>query len=119
MPTARERDLINAILLAVTKRWPRVRLFRNSVGMVRYWKGDKHRVVRYGLGVGSADLVGIGPGGVFLAIEVKTPGTKPTRQQKKWMAMVRDLGGIAIWGHTPAQVVRELEVEFGEEEEHK
>jgi hypothetical protein len=72
--------------------------------------------VRYGLGVGSADLVGVvtmhrytisftsaemaaaipqsGIGRAF-ALEVKLPGEKPTADQVKWLRAVRELGGFA------------------------
>jgi hypothetical protein len=71
--------------------------------------------VRYGLGVGSADLVGIitcptymtldpftdaRPIGRAFALEVKRPGEEPTADQVKWMLAVRTLGGFACVVHS-------------------
>lgn len=67
----------------------RCRVVRNTVGF------DQTRKVRYGLGTGSADLVGLLRGGRVLAIEVKTPGALPTAEQRAWIAAVRRWGGAA------------------------
>lgn len=68
----------------------RVRVVRNSVGF------DSERKVRYGLGIGSADLVGlvIGSGRVF-ALEVKTSTGRLTKEQTLWLRALRSLGGFA------------------------
>lgn len=49
----------------------RCRLLRNNVGV------DTEQGIRFGLGNGSADLVGVLVGGHALAIEVKRPGSRP------------------------------------------
>jgi hypothetical protein len=78
-----------------------VTLFRNNVGMLTDQYGNK---VRYGLSVGSADLIGwmqqpwydgTGAMAVFVAIECKAPGKKPTPQQLAFLDAVRTAGGIA------------------------
>jgi len=51
--------------------------------------------VRYGLCTGSADVIGVGPGGRFLAIEVKRPGKNLTEKQKQFLELVKMYGGIA------------------------
>lgn len=68
----------------------RARLVRNSVGF------DAERKVRYGLGVGSADLVGClrGSGRLF-ALEVKTPEGRLSPEQLAWLGAVQRLGGFA------------------------
>jgi hypothetical protein len=80
-------------------------LWRNNTGALT----DAHgRLVRYGLAVGSADLVGIvtvpvaalvAAGvesvGVFLAIEVKRPDEKPRPEQAQWLEVVRKAKGCA------------------------
>lgn len=50
--------------------------------------------VQTGLCVGSADLIGIW-NGRFVAIEVKQPGKYPRKKQKRFLEVVRKLGGIA------------------------
>lgn len=54
------------------------------------------RWIRYGLGEGSSDLVGlIKPSGRFFAIEVKTATGRPTAKQVAWMKLVESYGGVA------------------------
>lgn len=53
------------------------------------------RLVRYGLCKGSADVIGIAPGGRFLAVEVKTPRGRVTEAQERFLAAVRRAGGVA------------------------
>ncbi len=112
----RERDLINRILLAVQTEWPtEVRLFRNSVGMGTVGTPDRatrRRAMRFGLAVGSADLIGIGRDGVFLSLEVKADRRRLTAAQRKWKKMIRDMGGIAHVVSTPEEAVRILHDEF-------
>ena len=48
---------------------------------------------------------------VFIAIEVKRPGKKPTPIQERRMEEVRKAGGIAIWG-TAEKVIDELKRMF-------
>lgn len=68
----------------------RARLVRNNTGF------DLQTKVRYGLGIGGADLVGLlrDSGRVF-AIEVKTPIGRLSAEQKAWLAAVRRFGGFA------------------------
>lgn len=87
-----ESTLTNAIRLAVGSL-PDVRLWRNNTGMLRDGRGG---VVRYGLAVGSADLIGIvAPWGRMLSVEVKMPGKKPTELQVAWARVVREFGGVS------------------------
>lgn len=82
-------------------------LWRNNNGACM---DDKGRMIRYGLGNDSkklnkkwksSDLVGIAPGGQFLAVEVKepgwylTPGDKRAQAQLQFMKTVVALGGKA------------------------
>lgn len=69
------------------------RVWRNNTGVLKDSRGVP---VRFGLAVGSADLVGIvGPYGRFLAIECKAPDGRLTPEQTAWLQTVRDFGGIA------------------------
>lgn len=72
-------------------------LWRNNVGVAEMWSSaGKPQAVRYGLCVGSSDLIGLlAPAGRFVALEVKKPGEKPTEEQRKFMAHVRQMGGFA------------------------
>jgi hypothetical protein len=87
----RERDIQQAIRLALGLL-PDVVLWRNSTGMTR----TDDRVLRYGLAVGSADLIGIlAPKGRFLALEVKSEEGRLRPEQTQFLELVRRCGGFA------------------------
>ena len=86
-----EAAIMRQIQLAMTKLGHRV--FRNSVGVATT---DTGYVIRFGLAVGSSDLIGWTSDGKFLAIEVKRPGKKTTQAQRDFIEAVRKAGGIAM-----------------------
>lgn len=45
---------------------------------------------------GTSDIVGIGPGGKFYAVEVKLPHGHVTDEQMDFLAMVNRLGGYGV-----------------------
>lgn len=76
--------------------------FRNNTGALKDKDG---RLVRYGLCVGSSDIIGIKPVlitpemvgqviGQFMAVEVKCPNKKPTKDQLNFGEQVEKKGGI-------------------------
>src|SRR5690606_32740184 len=69
-------------------------VWRNHVGTGKHASGNW---VQMGLGVGSADLVGVARGGRFFAIEVRRPGALKTvtREQQRWIDLVNRWGGVA------------------------
>jgi hypothetical protein len=80
-----------------------VRLFRNNVGLLEDKKGNH---VRYGLCIGSSDLIGwqsitVTPEmvdtqvAVFAAIEVKTQKAWPTQAQQRFIEAGKKHGGKA------------------------
>ena len=101
---------------------PGVRVFRNNVGQLE-WAPGKRLV--YGLGVGSADLVGIVQMTLYLhpnsggarvrtigqvfALEVKRPGQKLRPDQEKWSRVVRSLGGFCCVVTSVAEAVAAVE----------
>ena len=101
---AKRRNETRAItrpIEAALNRLPGVRVARNNTGALRDATG---RLVVFGLGVGSADLVGIclmppryccdsAHGRVF-CLEVKLAGKKPRPDQARWARVVRSLGGF-------------------------
>lgn len=83
---------------------PRIRVFRNNVGVAHFPDGS---VVRYGLCPGSADLIGwrevtITPDMVgqtfaqFLSVECKAPKGRTTDKQDAWFFAVKRGGGVAL-----------------------
>lgn len=83
-----EAAIQHAIRAAVV-RTGRATLWRNSVGF------DRERNVKYGLGLGSPDLVGcLFPSGRLFALEVKTPTGRVSPDQKLWHGAARKLGAF-------------------------
>jgi hypothetical protein len=70
---------------------PGVILWRNSTGVARAASGHH---VRYGLAVGSADLIGI-VDGRFVALEVKSDSGRLRPEQELYLELVRKHGGFA------------------------
>lgn len=88
----READIQNAVRLAVGSL-PDVRVWRNNTGSLKDSRGV---AIRFGLAVGSADLVGvIAPTGRFFALEIKTDKGRTTPEQDRWLEVVRRFGGFA------------------------
>jgi hypothetical protein len=98
-----ETQLLAEIRLALG-RDPRVVLWRNNTGMTR--ESDTGRPVRYGLCVGSSDLVGIvtmaNGCGRFVAFEVKTERGRVSAEQALFLGVVNRRGGYGV-------VVRSIE----------
>lgn len=77
-------------------------LGRNNSGALLDQRGVP---VRFGLGndsaavnkvIKSADLIGIGPNGQFVSVEVKRPGGVIHPAQHAWAALVNKRGGLAM-----------------------
>jgi hypothetical protein len=94
-----EADIMRAIMRQCSVGT--CRLMRNNVGKLPDAQG---RWVTYGLGVGSADLIGISMQadgiGRFVCIEVKVPGKRATKEQQSFIDMVRKMGGLAGVAHS-------------------
>ncbi len=90
-----ETTLQNRIRIALSERG--IITFRNNTGVLK----DRHgRAVRFGLCVGSSDVIGIMPDGRFLAIEVKCEGKHPTDRQRYFLKMVQGAGGVSGVAHS-------------------
>ena len=63
--------------------------WRNNVGLAE----QRGHTIRYGLGNGSADLIGLFRGH-FVAVEVKTPTGRQTQEQRLWQSLVESKGGV-------------------------
>jgi len=85
-----ETDLLHAVRHALVSTG-QLMLFRNNVGF------DRERRVKYGLGLGSPDLVGmLRPSGRFLGVELKTATGRVSPDQKRWHAAATAAGGLII-----------------------
>lgn len=54
------------------------------------------RPLHAGLTKGGADLIGVAPGGRFLAVEIKTPSGRVSRDQEKFLLAVNRAGGLGF-----------------------
>lgn len=72
--------------------YPDLVLWRNHTGVTQ----GEERIRRYGLCVGSADLIGVlAPTGRLIALEVKSATGQTTPEQDLFLALVRRMGGFA------------------------
>lgn len=109
----RETSIQNAILLALSSAgclvW-RVETAGAWVGRQIHREGDtvtlaNARMFTTGLCKGGADIIGIAPGGRFLAVEVKTDKGRTTPEQDRFLEAVRNAGGIACVARSPAEAL--------------
>jgi hypothetical protein len=89
----------------------RVFAFRNNTGAAAFaGPAGRKRFVRFST-PGAADILGVLPGGKFLAIEVKRPGNKPTAAQRAFLDAVTEAGGLSLVIHDVRDLQRALELE--------
>lgn len=89
-----------------------IRLAASSLGIV-LWRNNvgyaAESRVTYGLAPGSSDLIGIQRGtGRFIAIEVKSARGKLTPEQEAFLALIKNIGGIAIVARSVEDVAAAL-----------
>lgn len=65
--------------------------FRNNTGVAN----QRGHMVRYGLGNGSADLIGLFRGH-FVAVEIKTPIGRQSEDQRRWQALIEAKQGMYV-----------------------
>lgn len=83
-----ETVLMRDILVELSKI-PGCVFWRNNVGF------DEMRKIRYGLAVGSGDLIGM-IDGVFCSIEVKTKKGRVSAEQEAWRRLILQSKGYAM-----------------------
>ncbi len=87
-----EADLMRDIQVAVSTCGHRV--FRNNIGVCQDGRGN---YIRYGVcNPGGSDLLGWTKDGRFLAIEVKGPKGRLTKEQEAFLGAVQRSGGVSI-----------------------
>lgn len=90
----REQVLQKRIMLVLNDKDSPCRVWRNNVGVLKDGRGIP---IRYGLSVGSADLIGlVMTTGQFLAVEIKTEKGRVSPEQKAWLETIRRMGGQAM-----------------------
>jgi hypothetical protein len=79
--------------------------YRQNTGAAEYQdKAGKKRFVRYGK-PGVSDIIGVLPGGRFLAVECKAPGGRLSEYQINFLNDIERMGGLAV----TARSVEDLE----------
>lgn len=96
----KEMDIMRLIMVELSIRG--CIIWRNNCGSLKNAAGIP---IKFGLCVGSSDLIGISPDGRFLAVEVKTEKGKPTPDQIRFIEAVKRKGGIAGIARSPADAV--------------
>lgn len=95
-----ESNLQARIMLALSESGCLV--WRQNTGVLPDRRGIP---IRFGLCRGSADIIGIAPDGLFLAVEVKTPTGRVSKEQIAFIAAVRRAGGRAGIARSEAEAV--------------
>jgi hypothetical protein len=83
-----EQQLVPVMLQILCSQGTGLVLWKNPQGF------DSARTVRYGLGDGSSDYVGLYKGGRFVGVEFKTKTGRQSDAQKRWEALVIRQGGV-------------------------
>lgn len=102
-------NLTNALLLAISERWPgsvvqRVNVIAGVMASGRFVRS---------MAPGTSDIIGVlGGSGKFLAIEVKTGRDRATAKQLSYLAAVIRAGGIGIVAHDVSGALRDLETQL-------
>ena len=103
----RETHLVRACLDYLRLRG--VYCWRQNSGAAVFGQGKARRFVRMTRGVqGVSDILGILPGGRFVAVEAKMPGNRPTPDQAAFLDAVRAQGGVALVVTDVAELAAEL-----------
>ena len=79
-------------------------VWRNTSGFTK----EADRAIRYGVGIGGSDLLGVAPGGLFLAIEVKTAKSRVTEEQIRFLELVHERGGVACLTRSAEQAEEQI-----------
>lgn len=96
-----EKEIQNNIRVALSEAGCKV--WRNNAGFATYHNGE---VVKYGVAnPGGSDLIGIAPGGYFVAIEVKTNKGKATEAQENFIRVIKEMGGRAGIAHNAQEAL--------------
>lgn len=77
-------------------------IWRQNTGVLPDKTG---RLIRFGLCVGSSDLIGVAPDGLFLAVEVKAAAGRASPAQINFMRAVIGRGGRAGLARSPDEAV--------------
>ncbi|MCK4340262.1 MAG: hypothetical protein KAY37_00890 [Phycisphaerae bacterium] len=103
----RETELVQACLEVLRLRG--CLMWRNNTGATRY--ADRYgrmRLVRFGPR-GSSDILGLLPGGRFLAVECKVGRNKPTLCQQVFLNQVNENGGLGVCVWSVGELLEQIQ----------
>ena len=112
LPPQRETPIVKSILQVL--RFSRCLVWRNNTGGMKVGEDDeaadsaRGRYVAFGLGTGSADIVGMTSKGRFFALEVKSETGRLTPEQRQWNLDVTARGGYVAMVRGPEAALRGL-----------
>jgi hypothetical protein len=98
----KERDILRAILRYL--KVMQIPAWRQSTGATTI----SGRFLRFGK-TGMSDIIGILPGGKFLAIEVKNGKNSLTEKQRQFLQLICSFGGVGIVARSVEDVVKTIE----------
>jgi hypothetical protein len=83
--------------------------YRNNTGASEYQdkRTGKKRFVRYGK-PGASDIIGIMPGGRFIAVECKAAKGRLSEAQHEFLCQVERMGGLAIVARSVEDITKAL-----------
>lgn len=95
LPAISEND-VKKVCMDWLATIPAIDVWRMNTGGMSASYGGKKRFIKFGP-TGQSDIQGIGPSGVFLAIELKRPGEKPSDSQTDYLNKINKFGGIGFY----------------------
>lgn len=98
-----ETEVLRLIMIRVSEMGHRC--WRNNRGLFYTREGVP---VICGLANGSGDLIGITSTGRLISIEVKSASGRLRSEQRQWMDMVNNMGGIGICARTPDEAEEKI-----------
>lgn len=103
----KERDIQKAIMDYLRLKGCLVFKHRN----VGIYKQNTGKYIPLSFGEkGISDIIGLTPTGKFLAIEVKMPKKKPSKEQLDFIDKVNEKGGLAFWADNLDSVMGRINI---------
>lgn len=97
----KETNIVKECLIALSKAG--FMAWRQNTGAL---KDSNGRIVSFGLCKGSSDIIGIAPGGIFIAIECKASNGRIRPEQQTFIDNIRRMGGRAGVARSAEEAVR-------------